>query len=93
MQHTNVNVRIRHATNRKYILKKDTLRVIFEIKLGIGKLHRFWVVCCPVKNEKHIREKTHFGGDSESIISNSYICTVYVACHGYGTNNFFNITW
>ena len=37
MQHTNINVRIRHVTNHKYILNKDTLREIFKIKLGIGK--------------------------------------------------------
>ena len=93
MQHTNVNVRIRYVSNHKYILKKDTLRVIFKIKLGIGKWHLFWVVCCPVKNENAHKRKTHFGGDSEFIISSSYICTVHVACHGYVTNNFFNITW
>ena len=37
MQDTNINVRIRHVTNHKYILKKDTLRIIFRINLGIGK--------------------------------------------------------
>ena len=47
----------------------------------------------PSQKRKAHKRKTHFDGDSESITSNSYICTVYVACHGYGTNNFFNITW
>ena len=67
---------------------EETLRGILSLSWGLeNDISSGW--CAAQSKENSHKRKTQFWGDNEFIISDSYICTAYIACHGYEMSSLF----